>query len=294
MKQQMTMGELQKEIIDTLKDRYPDLHITADTNDKGLPCITVKKSETDPAAGISLERLHDDILHGRSLDSVKDELTDILGDLMDLTMEVSEKDALSWESARGRIAAKLINKRAIRNDRISIPIGDLDVATVFDVRYGHFSTAVTPKLLETWDVDEETVKEAAEANAASGPRPVCRYMHDIVELADIADMSKEQQANASIVVTNTDSAWGANAILRPDVQSRVRFMLNGEDFFIIPSSVHETICIPKRMVDLPDLFQMVCQTNRAIVAIDDQLSDDVWDISPSGALISAVRQKATA
>ena len=294
MKQTITMDELQKELINTLTEKYPDTCIMPDVNGSGNPCIAVKPFKTaSPTAVISLERMYDDILHGRSLDSVKDELTSILGDLLEFTVQISAESDFSWEDIKGRIRAKLVNKRAVQPERISIPIDGLDVATVFDIRYDRFSTAVTPKLLERWGVDIETIKETAETNTTFDHKPVCRYLTDIVEPADIGDMS-EKQASASVVVTNIDSAWGANAILRPDVQSKVKHMLGGEDYYIAPSSVHETICVPKSIVDLPDLLETVRQTNRAVVALADQLSDDVWDIDSSGMLISAVKNGATA
>nr|WP_303024794.1 DUF5688 family protein [uncultured Blautia sp.] len=79
------------------------------------------------------------------------------------------------------------------------------------------------------------------------------------------------------ILTNRDKFYGASVSLYPDTLPKVREML-GEDFYVLPSSVHELILLRKSGQHTPyDLRAMVRQVNREQVAPEEQLSNEVFE-----------------
>lgn len=90
--------------------------------------------------------------------------------------------------------------------------------------------------------------------------------------------------NAMIVVTNKACNKGAALITIPEVRERI-FPLLGDDFRVIPSSVHEVICIPKKDdEDIETLNNMIKETNRLFVEPKDLLSDYLYAYSKKNGL----------
>ena len=78
------------------------------------------------------------------------------------------------------------------------------------------------------------------------------------------------------VLTNSNNAFGAALITNPDVMDHVREVI-GEDYYIAPSSIHETILVPKSMVDDPkELEDIIKSVNKSAVRRDEQLSDHAY------------------
>ena len=50
----------------------------------------------------------------------------------------------------------------------------------------------------------------------------------------------------------------------------------GDDFFILPSSIHEVICVPASLGNAEDLAAMVQEVNMTAVALEERLSNQVY------------------
>ena len=78
------------------------------------------------------------------------------------------------------------------------------------------------------------------------------------------------------VLTNSGSIYGAAAVLYPDVLEQIGERME-ENFFILPSSVHETILLPDDgNYRLSELKEMVWEINRTELMEEDWLSDTVY------------------
>ena len=76
------------------------------------------------------------------------------------------------------------------------------------------------------------------------------------------------------VLTNDTKVNGAAAILNDDTRQEVADKVG--DFYVLPSSIHETLIIPKDTgMELRDLEQMVQEVNQTQVAPQERLSDHV-------------------
>lgn len=78
------------------------------------------------------------------------------------------------------------------------------------------------------------------------------------------------------VLTNDTKVNGAAAILNDDTRQEIADKVG--DFYVLPSSIHETLIIPKDAgMELRDLEQMVQEVNQTQVAPQERLSDHVYE-----------------
>ena len=122
-----------------------------------------------------------------------------------------------------------------------------DVITGYFGRMGGQDTAVRP----------ENLYEAKEATAGQG---------------------------AILVVSNTDLFLGAATIFDKTVKARLCELFGGE-YYIMPSSINETICCSSQLMELmgkEQAKQMVREINAEEVEPADRLSDEVYVCTESG------------
>lgn len=80
------------------------------------------------------------------------------------------------------------------------------------------------------------------------------------------------------VITNEQNLYGAVYILYPDVLKDVAQKLDS-DFYVLPSSVHETIAVPAENLDInhaSSLKAMVREVNQSELTPEEVLSDNVY------------------
>lgn len=129
------------------------------------------------------------------------------------------------------------------------------------------ATRVTPQLCEHWGVTEEEVFEVTRTN------------QEELLPATITDMCEILGMPAApfpiLVISNKIKAFGASAIFYEGVVDMVRERIGG-DFYLLPSSVHEMIAVPKMNNDVEALRTMVTSINGDVVDACDRLSNSVY------------------
>ncbi|MBQ0004340.1 MAG: hypothetical protein KBS68_00580 [Clostridiales bacterium] len=90
------------------------------------------------------------------------------------------------------------------------------------------------------------------------------------------------------VLSNQHYFHGATVLFYPDVKPRIAELI-GENFYILPSSVHEIILVPEsRSPKLNELRRMVLSANRDVVDPRDVLSDKVFLYEKCSGMMMAV------
>lgn len=94
--------------------------------------------------------------------------------------------------------------------------------------------------------------------------------------SDMYDMMPPMDGPEMIVVSSPSRIQGAAALLDEKTMEAVHERVGG-DFVVLPSSIHEVICIPADDTMSPDeLRAMVREVNGTQVAPDERLSDQVF------------------
>lgn len=85
-----------------------------------------------------------------------------------------------------------------------------------------------------------------------------------------------------VTLNGRGGVYGAGAMAVPCLMEQVREKIG--NFYILPSSVHEIICIPESlgMDDIDELRYMVKTVNSTEVEPQDRLSDDVYYVDEAG------------
>lgn len=99
--------------------------------------------------------------------------------------------------------------------------------------------------------------------------------YDKQEIAEMLDDIPHAEI-PMIVVTNKDRVNGAATMFYPGVMNEIGEKL-GRNFFVLPSSLHETIVVPDDgSMDFKELLAMVTEINETEVDTRDKLTDQVY------------------
>lgn len=280
--------KVQEEIKDYLPQKYADstvdLHEVIKNNDTKLHALTVSSPEGNVAPTIYLEQYYGDYQDGHEFSDVLEEIAQVrinheVGRDMDVTM------LSDYEKVKENIIPRLINleqNKELLADRPYTVMDDLAVTYhVFLGLHegGTMSAPVTNAMLSMYGVDVNTIHEQAVANLNEVTPSVFKSMGQVMMEMMGDDFPAEllpPDDGLMYVLSNKDKLHGASALLDEKMMQEVSERMNG-DFYILPSSVHETIIIPKNAeMDRETLEGMVRDVNATQVAPDERLSDHVY------------------
>lgn len=264
-------------------------------NGKELDGLVILKKGCNVAPTIYLNDYYGRYKCGVSVD-------DIVADIMrfyennnnfNFNPEIFEK----YANIKGSIVYKVINYDKNRKLLEDIPHKKLlDLAVVFycliERSDGISATALIHNShVKSWGITEDQLYEDAIVNTPnlleSCIKPISMLLKEIVGTGSRSDDrafnsydEKELElmctTNEMFVLTNKSRINGAACILYEKVLERLAETMDS-DLYILPSSVHEVILLPKHSsYDKNMLKEMVCEVNAEGVAADEILSDNVY------------------
>lgn len=144
------------------------------------------------------------------------------------------------------------------------------------------STPVTKEMVKSWGITEEQLAEDARNNSAKILPAKYAPLEGILAIMSsndevhMPDSENLEDSISMIIVTNEAQVQGASAMFYDGLMDRLSDMA-GCDLYILPSSKHEVIVLPEKMVeDYHGLEDIVYQVNSTIVDKKDWLSDHVY------------------
>lgn len=151
-----------------------------------------------------------------------------------------------------------------------------------DVETGcNASILVHNSLLETWGVTEATLYHRALFNTPKYLGVVfddmVNVMRSLLQSKDLSpELMPDGMRGGMYVLTNKVKSRGSALIACPNVLYDIYVEL-GENFYILPSSLHELIIIPvSGAVDADNLQTIVKDVNTTTLGPDEYLSDSVY------------------
>ena len=202
-----------------------------------------------------------------------------------------------FDTIKDKIVYKVVNYRSNEKLLEQVPHKRiLDLAVVFycllDNEYGRSATAlIYNNNLKNWNVTIDDVYKAALKNTPDLLHSKISSMAALFEKCGVnvdgeeVDL-KDYVPSDMYVLTNESKLNGAACILYENVLYDFAQKL-GADLYILPSSVHEVILLPKlSMFEKDELVNMVKEVNTEGVAADEVLSDHVYEYNRTERLIS--------
>lgn len=149
-----------------------------------------------------------------------------------------------------------------------------DIAVVYKYAFNEDAEAILRKEMFP-DYTLEGIKEIAYKNAPVNFKPdICTLLRKMNDMnAEIGAPLIKEEDNL-VYVSTRDGYHGAGAILYPEVQERLYNYFEG-DYFIIPASVHEMLCINCKDTSFEEVSTVCREINRDIVNAEDYLSDTI-------------------
>ena len=162
-------------------------------------------------------------------------------------------------------------------------VADLALYAKWDFGNG-YSAKVTNPLLAHLQMTKEELLRTAKGNMAMQAR--LRTMKDALLARavqegmpeELTEEMRDQLPDIPFYVLNVNGGIdGAALVADPSVMRKAGRDL-GEGFYILPSSVHEVLIVPKSTGAKPEeLRDMVYRINRQEVPIEERLSDNVYE-----------------
>lgn len=261
------------------------VHDTVKNNSVSLTALAIRGQGSNFAPCIYLEDFYSEYSEGkRSLEEIADEIIRIYH-----RNRVGHGFALSvfmdYSNVRSLIHGRLVNTEKNAESLGRMPHREfLDLSLVYCVvlpcpgSQGAGSVQVTDGHMEIWKVTEQDLYGQAMENMKESDKASIFPLESI--LADIQAVlpgAIPESPCPMYVLTNQRRFHGAVQILNREALETAAGML-GQDFFILPSSIHETILVPAGETDAApgELAAIVCEVNENAVSEEEFLSGHVY------------------
>ena len=302
----MTYDDFKTEVVEQLKLRLPEEYdnykwtTIQKTNSDSYEGLTVSSAQTKraPHAVLNFTKAYDDYLNGTPIERIIDVFEGYVTAPADIpgAPEMNIADMFNdFEKVKDKILPRVINihtnKDYIQN-KVYKHIKGTDMVITYNVTVGSDETgiasvAITKELAKYWKVKQTDIidiamnnlkKEAFTLQSLSefGMRLMFGFKAKNYKIEDLKD--KDLIANG-LILSNKSGAFGAMHILNKDLLTEISKVAG--EIYILPSSVHEVILLPKEPAKLERLRDLVKQTNEEQVAEKDRLTDSVLEFKTS-------------
>lgn len=175
--------------------------------------------------------------------------------------DLSLLNDFNW--VKDRLFLKLVNPATYPSEKLEAvalkPVADLALQVNIEIEGVGKSGTVGNALLELWGITFNEAIQIALRNEKE------KYEIQTMNLGDVA-----------LVVRNNKEVNGATAIFDKKLQKKLEQIEGG--YYILPSSIHELICISKIGHTVSELKKIVRGVNEKEVSIEDYLSDNVYEL----------------
>lgn len=267
-------------------------------NGTELDGITIMEKDKNIAPTIYINSFYDRYREGVSLKAVVSEIIRIYNqnkNSININADYFEK----YENVRKTIVYKLVNYQKNKKLLEDVPYKRvLDLAVVFycliEQRKGVSATAlIHNEHLRIWNVTEDEIYNDALKNTpvllAGSIVPMSKILSEIAGTAPVDNDEKVCEYTGEdilYVLTNSSRVNGAACILYDNLLKKFANDVHS-DLYILPSSVHEVIIVPKKNAfDKSELADMVREVNEQGVSQDEILSDNVYEYNRKNGLIT--------
>ena len=186
-----------------------------------------------------------------------------------------------YEFVKDKIIYRLIGREENQELLKEIPYKSyLDLAIIYYVllevdEYGMASMMVRAEHMDMWKVTEEDLYYRASKNTQELLPYEFAPMRTVIE--ELLGLGMEEgPAEKMYILSNEMRSYGAAALIYPDCLRKIAGVV-GENFFVIPSSVHELLLVSAEDVwSAQEMTEMIRCVNQTGVAPEEILSDHVY------------------
>ena len=295
----MNRKEFYEYVKDNVKEYLPASYQDAEiklqevvkNNGVKLTGIAIPKGEQRTVPTVYLDSLYQEYANGKDADSC-------VGDVADMRIEAQDKaefidmgvpDIFDYEKMKGKLQVRICDREWNEErltDKVVTEHGDFAAYYAVNLKEneeGIGSIPVTISLMNEWGVSAEQIQ--ADAMAADRNRGIVLMdMNEMIKSMIFGEepenllhekLDMEAVENPIFCLTNAQKMKGASLLLQEDIRKQIGECL-GCDYFVLPSSIHETLILPDNgTFEVPALNDMVKEVNETQVEPQERLSDKV-------------------
>lgn len=289
--------EVKNRIKEFLPEKYADAEIYVHEQNKinsQYTGLTVDLGENNAKPTINLEAIYEEHKNGKLMEDI---LYDI-GEIIQMEGPKVDVSRLSdYDNIKNSLFIRVCNSKENKKLLKKVPHVEIEDMAVTchiivskDIR-GMSSIPVTNDIMKVYGIREEQLFDDAVESSLKVNPPEITDMNELVEemyreRCEMLGYDEEEFARIlediplakapMIVVTNKDRVNGAATLFYPGVMDEIGEKLNG-NFFVLPSSIHETIVVPDDgNMEYKELLAMVTEINATEVDTQDKLTDQVY------------------
>lgn len=260
-------------------------------NDIKLSGLHIRKSDEVISPIIYLDRYYTQYEEGESADALVGEIANLRIENDEPELVEQAMNCMDYQKIKDKLQIKLcdpeLNRELLQSHVYTL---QGDYAAMYQVNLeerGHdiASMGVTQELFETWGIDMNTLhKDALLADYNRKPTLIdlgelfaAQDDKEPVNLLESPEHQPEFAPFSMYRLTNEKNMNGASMILQENLLRQCSKIIGG-DFYVLPSSVHETLLVPEQEdIDVAYLTHMVRAVNSDISSVPpaDILSDKV-------------------
>lgn len=283
------------QMLEAVKMRFPaevkvEIHKVLKNNSLELDSLVILEERCGMSPNFYLQYYFEEYKKGSAIEVLAREIEKTYYDSI-LHAGNIEID-MSAEYCRDKVIIRLISSEQNSELLEMVPhILFLDMAIVFYILIrsddeGIGSIRVSNRLLEEWGFEIEDLFMLARENTMRlFPRRICamfsmmdRIMESNEKKVDLSEWEElpEYIPKEPYVITNSNGINGAAVVLYPDTLQVLADFFD-EDYFLIPSSIHELLAIPESAsIGVEEMYEMVHDVNVSCVALEEILSENVY------------------
>lgn len=271
-------NELVKQLLKRKKDLDGEITLhEVMKNRSALNGITYRPEGFDAGITVYAEEYYEAYKSGRTLDQIANGIISKFNDPeVRANIPVGLENILNEKNIVPALIPRTGNERMLQ-EMPHVPMEDLEV--IFKLNVPEYGMAtIDNRHVKQLGLNEKELMDIATNNPEYTDNITIKGMSEIIleiqpDKADVLPLEKEEM----VVISNKSNFYGAAGVLNADTIKKIADIF-GEDVFILPSSIHECIAIRKSDRSVEELKDIVCDINEEMVAPEDYLSNQVYQI----------------
>lgn len=245
--------------------------------------LVIRKEGSSTAPAFYLDDIYRKYLKGKTVHQISQELVHFYNEI---PLPVFDgNDFSEFKKVKKQLRVRLVGKE---NNESFYKQGPHRCQTLgVEVLYLELENAqreqmysrVTYGMADRWKVPEQELFQAAFENVQEQDKIIFCSLDDFVR--KMSSGAEKGGKSDFYILTNERLWYGATVASYPGVLKQVREEL-GEDYYILPSSTHEVLVIPKTAcTDEKELRDLLRDTNRNMVDPEEVLGNDLYEFQGS-------------
>lgn len=301
----MDYEQFKEEVKDQIKDYLPEeymdsevkLHTIVKNNNVEKDALVIFNEDSNLTPTIYLNDLYEQYESGKSMEDILTAIAEMRVE-SDLKNTFDESVLMDFEQVKDRIVPRLVNAEMNQEMLDERPHKEMDdLAIIYAVvversETGIASVPVTNDMMGSYAISTDELHDIAVSNMEAITPSIFQSLHDMVgaslinnvideftseeEAREMLDMMLPADDCKMFVISNECGINGATAVLDEQIMGKVTEQL-GEDFYVLPSSIHECIVMPNDgHIEVSALIGIVQEANATVVNPQERLSDHVY------------------